>query len=190
MQCWQTSLVHPQVLRFLSWLFSRLLQFFSWKFSYPHKEFYILYLPHTHSHPSPQQVQLMHTPTHIAVQVPALAPQIRVPATRTWFKSSNKKKSSRFRALCDVYDTFNDHSNRFSYSLYRISVEGRVFMKTQVKITWSFFNHSNYEGTILYHLTAKMTCGLKSLTLVDSKVITIRMPQVRKCRLSQNEICI
>jgi len=46
-----------------------------------------------------------------------------------------KKKSSRFRALCDVYDTFNDHSNRFSYSLYRISVEGRVFMKTQVKIT-------------------------------------------------------
>jgi len=29
-----------------------------------------------------------------------------------------------------------------------------------------------------------MACGLKSLTLANSKVITVRMPYVWKCRLA------
>jgi len=40
------------------------------------------------------------------------------------------------------------------------------------------------RSQILCHLTAKMTCGLKSLTLADSEVVTVRMPQVWKCRLA------
>jgi len=35
-----------------------------------------------------------------------------------------------------------------------------------------------------------MACGLKSLSLADSEVITVRMPQVWKCRLAQSESCI
>jgi len=40
------------------------------------------------------------------------------------------------------------------------------------------------RSQILCHLTAKITCGLKSLTLADSEVITVRMPHVSKCRLA------
>jgi len=40
------------------------------------------------------------------------------------------------------------------------------------------------RSQILCHLTAKITCGLKSLTLADLEVITVRMPQVLKCRLA------
>jgi len=39
------------------------------------------------------------------------------------------------------------------------------------------------RSQILCHLTAKITCGLKSLTLADSEVIIVRMPQVWKCGL-------
>jgi len=34
------------------------------------------------------------------------------------------------------------------------------------------------RSQILCHLTAKNTCELKSLTIADSEVITVRMPQV------------
>jgi len=34
------------------------------------------------------------------------------------------------------------------------------------------------RSQILCHLTAKIPCGLKSLTLADSEVIIIRIPQV------------
>jgi len=34
------------------------------------------------------------------------------------------------------------------------------------------------RSQILCYLTAKITCGLKSLTLADSEAITVRMPQV------------
>jgi len=37
---------------------------------------------------------------------------------------------------------------------------------------------------MLCHFIAKMTCGQKSLTLADSKITTVRMPQVWKCRLA------
>jgi len=37
---------------------------------------------------------------------------------------------------------------------------------------------------ILCQLTAKMICGLKSITFADSEVRTVRMPQVWKCRLA------
>jgi len=36
----------------------------------------------------------------------------------------------------------------------------------------------------LCQLTAKMICGLKSLTFADSEDRTVSMPQVRKCRLA------
>jgi len=49
-------------------------------------------------------------------------------------------------------------------------------MMTQVEATWSFINHSNCEVTD--SMLCKMTCGLKSLSLADSEVITVRMPQV------------
>jgi len=38
------------------------------------------------------------------------------------------------------------------------------------------------SSQILCHLTAKITCGLKSLTLADSEDITVRIPQ--KCGLA------
>jgi len=34
------------------------------------------------------------------------------------------------------------------------------------------------RSQILCHLTAKITCGLKPLTLTDSEVKAVRMPQV------------
>jgi len=39
---------------------------------------------------------------------------------------------------------------------------------------------------ILCQLTAEMACGVKSLTLADSEVRTVRMPQVRTCPVAQN----
>ena len=34
------------------------------------------------------------------------------------------------------------------------------------------------RSQVLCHLTAKLTCRLKSLTLADAEVITVRMPYV------------
>jgi len=56
----------------------------------------------------------------------------------------------------------------------------RILLTTQVKTTWSFINHSFCEFTNWMSFTAKITCGLKSLTLEDSEVIAARMPHVWK----------
>jgi len=40
------------------------------------------------------------------------------------------------------------------------------------------------RSQILCQLTAKMICGLKSLTFADSEVRTVRMLQVWECRLA------
>jgi len=70
-----------------------------------------------------------------------------------------------FRALCDVYDTFHINCG--------IAVEGKEFL-WQHKL-WPFGMLSNIapvRSQILSHLTAKITCGLESLTLANSEVIT------------------
>jgi len=40
------------------------------------------------------------------------------------------------------------------------------------------------RSQILCHLTAKITCGLKSLILANSEIIAVSMLQVGKCRLA------
>jgi len=48
-------------------------------------------------------------------------------------------------------------------------------MTTQANHLKFYQSCSNCEVTDC-HLTAKMTCGLKALTLADSEVIPVRMP--------------
>jgi len=54
-------------------------------------------------------------------------------------------------------------------------------MMTQVETIC--FIKTILRSRILCHVTAKMTCGLKSLTLVDLDVITVRMHKF-ECRLA------
>jgi len=58
-------------------------------------------------------------------------------------------------------------------------------MTTQVKTPWSFINYiAIVRSQIPWQLTAKMICGLISLTFADLEVRTVRMSQVLKCRLA------
>jgi len=50
------------------------------------------------------------------------------------------------------------------------------------ELTWV----ASVKSQILFQLTAKIICGLKSLTLAYSKDRTVRMPQVWSCRLVQS----
>jgi len=40
------------------------------------------------------------------------------------------------------------------------------------------------RSQILHHITAQISCGLKSLTRADSEVITVKILQVSKCGLA------
>ena len=59
-----------------------------------------------------------------------------------------------------------------------------LYNKHKLKPTKILLIIASVRSQILSHLTAKMTCELKSLTLVDSEVRTIWMPQVWMCRLA------
>ena len=139
MQCWQATLVPPRALRVWSWLISRVLRFLSrlflsWTFSYPHKEFLILYPPCTCNkyNPLPPHASLTRThpaPAHRAVQVPTPTLQMQVPATRAGWPTRVKPvrvlpatctgKPVRVKISCAVEEAYNSSTlaNPRNYSL-------------------------------------------------------------------------
>jgi len=91
-----------------------------------------------------------------------------------------KKSSKKSYAVLKLSVICVTHSIGVLISFTHYQRRQRLFMTTptQLKAIKVLSIIATVRSQILYQLTAKMICGLKSLTFADSEVRAVRMAQV------------